>query len=49
MSTMIMTLVALTGAVSHISLGARIFRCRWAVVVLSYLGRGCVGEVCQPL
>lgn len=36
-STMIMTLVALTGAVSHISLGARIFPLPMAVVVLSCL------------
>ena len=36
-STMIMTLVALTGAVSHISLGARIFPLLMAVVVLSCL------------
>lgn len=36
-STMIMTLVALTGAVSHISLGARIFPLPMAVMVLSCL------------
>lgn len=36
-STMIMTLVALTGAVSHISLSARIFPLPMAVVVLSCL------------
>ena len=36
-STMIMTLVALTGAVSHISLGARIFPLPMAIVVLSCL------------
>lgn len=36
-STMIMTLVALTGAVSHISLGTRIFPLPMAVVVLSCL------------
>lgn len=36
-STMIMTLVALIGAVSHISLGARIFPLPMAVVVLSCL------------
>lgn len=36
-STMIMTLAALTGAVSHISLGARIFPLPMAVVVLSCL------------
>ena len=36
-STMIMTLVALTGAVSHVSLGAQIFPGPMAVVVLSCL------------
>ena len=36
-STMIMTLVALTGAVSHVSLGAQIFPLPMAVVVLSCL------------
>lgn len=49
-STMIMTLVALTGAVSHISLGARIFPLPMARRgALVPAGRGCVGEVCQPL
>ena len=36
-STMVMTLVALTGAVSHISMGARIFPVPMLVVVLSCL------------
>ncbi len=36
-STMIMTLVALTGTISHISLGARIFPLPMAVVVVSCL------------
>lgn len=36
-STMIMTLVALTGAVSHISMGAQIFPLQMAVVVISCL------------
>lgn len=34
---MIMTLVALTGAVSHISMGAQIFPLQMAVVVISCL------------
>ena len=36
-STMIMTLVALTGAVSHISLGAQLFPLPMAIVVASCL------------
>lgn len=36
-STMIMTLVALTGAVSHISLGAQLFLLTMAIVVASCL------------
>ena len=36
-STMIMSLVALTGAVSHISMGAQIFPAPMAVVMLSCL------------
>lgn len=36
-STMIMSLVALTGAVSHVSMGAQLFPVPMAVVVLSCL------------
>ena len=36
---MIMTLVALTGAVSHISLGAQLFPLPMAIVVASCLNR----------